>query len=195
MSSEAALVRTRLACLACLAMLWSACGEEAQPTPDAPNADDGARCTPTGSTGLLVGETIEDLPFQHCSGEETSIHAECGPKATLLINFYAWCTTCYDYLRLAESLHAAHGTQGLRTFVVITETPLKNTPSLEYCAGFREQQALTATTLLDPSRALERMGKTDLVVVLDRDGKIVMSRIGPTTDAVTAVVAQELTRE
>jgi hypothetical protein len=172
----------------------SGCGDDARTETSTPEAGS-TTCTPAGPTGLELGHTMEDLAFEGCDGASTSVHAFCGAKATVIVNFYGWCTTCYDYLDLADSLHAKYGSQGVEAIVVLTETAMRTPPTVEYCAKLRDQSESSVTTVMDLTRRLEQVGKADLVVVLDRNGKIVLSRIGPTENTVIAAIEQELVRE
>ena len=183
---------------ACLAAGVSNCGPDAAEPQRAPldAGKDGAsvHCRATAPYGLALGETIEDLVFRDCFGMPSSIHGSCGSKATVIVNFYGWCTSYYDYLALADELQSTYGDRGLASMIVITESTLETPPTLAYCAWISERYDIRAATVIDEQAKLEQLGAADLVVVLDRDGKIVMQRIGPTKSAVVDAIEQELAR-
>ena len=167
-----------------------ACGPAA--TPDPAPAKPATVCPPPGPYGYERGATIADLRFDDCDGNPVSLHDLCGADAGLVVNFYGWCPSCYDFVRLAGELDKSRS--GLATFVVITEDPAQAPASADYCDSIRTRYGLSGTVAIDPAKALEAYGTTDLVMVTGRSGKIAFLRNNATEAAVTAAVDEQLGR-
>jgi hypothetical protein len=145
---------------------------------DLPNAV----CPPVGA------DAVEPLVLNACDGSAVTLHDLCGEPA-LVTHLYGWCPGCFNHLDLAVGIVAEHG---IMSWLVITEDPLGAPPSEEYCSAF-ELQYPTVTVLTDADRDLEsRYGGPDLMLVLDRDGQVIMAREDASDDAILQAVSDVL---
>jgi len=151
-------------------------------------------CPPPGPFGYEPGATVTDLTLLDCDGAPVSLHDLCGASAGLVVNFYGWCPSCYDFLRLANELTVSRGDRGFRAIAVVSENPIEEPATAEYCRAIRARFAPAATVVYDPDGAIEAYGTTDLAMVTDRSAKIVFKRRDATERAVTTAVDRELAK-
>jgi hypothetical protein len=163
--------------------LLAACAEV--PPPDEP----AVACPPAGPTGLAVGDTVEDVALEDCSGSAVSPHDLCGAPA-LVASWYGWCPSCSDNADLARSLAADH--PDLQVRVALVEDPLGAPADPDLCDAYVATWPSAAGVWIDPDRALEVYGTTDLVLVLAADGTITFLRETATEDAIVAAVEDVL---
>jgi hypothetical protein len=146
---------------------------------------DAAECPPADPTGLAVGDIAQDVAFTDCAGAPVSLHGLCGQPA-LIANWYGWCPSCEDNAALARDLAAAHAE--LAVAIVLDEDPLNHPVDADLCQLYSDTYPSDAQIWMDPAGELEVYGDTDLILVLDRDGRLVFNRRTATEDAITAAV-------
>ena len=161
-------------------------------SPDMSTHDAELVCPPPGPYGYEVGTTATNLTFLDCDGNPVQLHDLCGAQLGMVISFYGWCTSCYDWARLANELQEQHRPDGLMAMIVITEDPLSKPATAEYCSQLRDHMELTTLVLYDEQAALEAYGTTDLVLLLDPYGKIIFNRRDATENAVRRAVEAAL---
>jgi peroxiredoxin len=98
-------------------------------------------------------------------------------EQVLLLNFWAtWCAPCREELPTLEALHRELGDEGLAIIGVNVDPG-----SAERAGRFAEQQGLGFIVLHDPEqRVASSYGVLGYptTVVIDRDGRIVLSELG-----------------
>ena len=149
-------------------------------------------CPPPEPYGLEVGDRVTNLSWNDCEGEAVNIYDGCGERATLLVNFYGWCASCYRYLEIANRLDATYEAQGLRVIVAVSEDALHSPATDAYCAEIRAGEMLETMVVSDPTLQLEAYGDADLTMVVDPFGQIVLKRQGATEAAIEAAIRTAL---
>jgi len=168
--------------------LWLACARDrAEIVADSALID--VTCPPAEPTGSAEGERAADVFVQTCDGAVASLHGLCGAPA-LVVNWYGWCPSCEDNAALARQLAQAH--PALRVAITLTEDPLAEPVDADFCASYQDYYPSPAVVWMDPDRALEAYGSTDLVLVLDADGTLELARQTSNEEVITAAVAAAL---
>ena len=132
-----------------------------------------------------MGDHATDVASTDCSGIETSIHGLCGAPA-LIVNWYGWCASCEDNAELARAIAAESA--ALNVVIVLDEDPLAHAVDAGFCGDYADANPTTAQYWMDPGKALEAYGKTDLVLVLEADGALAFNRETSTASAIRAAV-------
>lgn len=149
-------------------------------------------CTPAPPGGLDVGDTVLDAELLECAGSAVQVHSLCGPRATLVVQYYGWCPPCFRHIELARELQAQYSADGLATLVVVVEDPLGDKADAEYCAGLRNHFDFDAWFLRDPEAYFEEYDDEGLVMVLDGQMRIEFLRTNASDDAIRDAVASAL---
>lgn len=164
------------------------CAREPESTAPISHPEDTApdvTCPPLEPTGLAVGERALDVVMADCMGAPASLHDLCGRPA-LIANWYGWCPSCEENAALVRRLADEH--PDLSVAVVLDEDPLADPVDAGLCAAYRDAYPSASAVWMDPRKALEAYGSTDLVLVLDRDGTLRFVRQTATEDAIVAAV-------
>lgn len=168
--------------------LWLGCVPERAETA-ADSAIPDISCPPAEPTGTAEGGHAADVVVQTCDGARASLHGLCG-QAALVVNWYGWCPSCEDNAALARQLAEAH--PELSVAVTLTEDPLGAPMDAAFCNSYQEYYPSPASVWMDPDRALEAYGSTDLVLVLGADGTLALARQTSNEALITAAVEAAL---
>lgn len=127
-----------------------------------------------------------DFTLQDLSGREVALSQYHGQ--VVLLNFWAtWCPPCREELPLLEDYYLAHADQGF----VLIGVNVSDRP--EAVAGFVEEGDYRFPIWLDPpGNVLMELGLNGLPasLLLDREGQVRQTWIGPLTEE---ILAQEVT--
>jgi peroxiredoxin len=115
----------------------------------------------------------EDVAFTTCDGEPASLQGLCGRPA-LVLNWYGWCPSCETNAKLARRLAEEH--EELDAVVVLSEDPVGRSVGDEFCEAYAYSYPSRAQLWTDPDGRLEIYGTTDLVLVIDREGRLTLVR-------------------
>ena len=184
--------------LALLLVALACCGASGPTALDGGRPDAGvgpAPCAPDDTPGYEEGDVLLDLHLPGCDGRPVALHDLCGAPASLLVHFFGWCPPCYDLLEMVNRLALDHGQSGLRRVVVVAETPAGHRADAAYCQALQARYQVDATMVYDPEGRFEAYGTTDLVLVVDGEGRIRFKRQGPSAQEVERAVQEELARD
>ena len=151
-------------------------------------------CPPPEPYGYEIGSRLHNLTFTDCDGGLVQLHDLCGADAGLIFNFYGWCTGCYRFLEEAADIHSDYHEQGLVFIVVVSEDPIEQPATQEYCTHIRDRYDLSMTVVFDPEGELEAYGESDLAIVTDEGARIVFKRCDASVNAIRTAVEAELDR-
>jgi len=112
-------------------------------------------------------------------------HDLCG-KPALIANWYGWCASCEDNAALARQL--AEEFPDTSFILVLDENPLSEPVDADFCMAYQNAYPSPAQIWMDPEKKLEVYGSTDLILVLDQEGKIVFKRQTATESAIREAV-------
>lgn len=159
--------------------------------PDSADADSApeVECPPPEPWAMDVGAHAVDVVMSDCGGQPRSLHGLCGAPA-LVVNWYGWCASCGENAELARALADEHAE--LAVAIVLDEDPLSSPVDQEFCAAYEATYPSPAAVWMDPGKRLEQYGTTDLVLVLDHAGTLILNRQTATADTIIAAVESAL---
>ena len=135
---------------------------------------------PEASTPRVVGATLGDIApdLVGADSQGRPVHLSSLRGRVIVLNFWAtWCGPCRSEIPLLNDLQARFGAQGFDVIGVSLDA-----------GGWAAIQAFTAQTPMDYAVALENddvaeafggVGVLPMTFIIDRDGLIVVKRIGP----------------
>lgn len=142
-----------------------------------------------GGTGGGAGEEFEFSVIQTGDGApDFSLEAVGGDQVNLsdsegqvrLIDFWAtWCAPCREEIPMFKELYETYGSQGFTILAISDE-------SLDAVREFVENHDIPYPNLVDPGEVSEEYGVLALpsAYLIDRDGKVIETFVGPKPRAV-----------
>ncbi len=157
-------------------------------------------CPPSPSPpfGTGVGSTLGDLMVEECDGSPFRVHGEerCDFRATVLIQFAAWCAPCIEAAQdVGDILAEAFPAGDVRWLFLYTQTIDYEAPDRADCEAFRAGFGIEppGKALLDPAQRSEAYnpdGTLPFFVVIDRAGRVHARGHGWSRDESAAVFDQ-----
>ncbi len=130
--------------------------------------------TPTYGGGALIDFTLPDL-----AGKKHALSEWRGK--VIVLNFWAtWCPPCREEIPLFIALQKQHGPEGVQIIGVATAD---NTHTV---AAYRQRMQMNYPILIGEDDAMQimarygnRLGSLPYTVIIDRNGSIVVRKLGP----------------
>lgn len=151
-------------------------------------------CPPPPPYGVTAGTTLTDLTFQDCAGNPIHLFDLCGANAGMVYFFYAWCASCFDFVRELPTLNQTYQARGLKTILIIAQDSLSRPATLDYCQKLKEAFGLEVAVVIDPNEQFASYGSAGTLLLTNERGRIVFLRDNASLAVIQAAIEQELSR-
>ena len=169
-------------------------GDNTEPESEGEQEQAPVVCPPPPPYGVTPGTTLTDLTFQDCAGKPVTLFELCGANAGLVYSFYAWCTSCFDFVRELPTLSKTYQARGLKVILLVAQDSLSRPATLAYCQELKTTFALDVIVAIDPEERFSIYGDTGTVLLSNEAGRIVFLRENASEAVMKAAIEAELAR-